>query len=178
MRAMSVTLRERDVTSVLQCVHPRKASGPDGLKGRVLKECASQLGPIFTQLFQLFLNTRFVPQAWKMATIIPVPKITRPNSLNDFRPIAVTSVISKCFEYLVCRKLKWQMSGLMAPMQFAYKADRSVEDATLTLLERVHSHLDKAKTYARVLFNGLLLCIQYCSAPPSPRTLKGPGCQW
>ena len=60
-RAMPVTLRKRDVISVLQPVNLRKPPGPGDLKGRVLKECATQLGPIFTQLFQLFLNASFVP---------------------------------------------------------------------------------------------------------------------
>lgn len=33
-----------------------------GFKGKVLRECVAQLAHIFTQLFQVFLNTSFVPQ--------------------------------------------------------------------------------------------------------------------
>ena len=87
-----------------------------------------------------------------MATIIPVAKTTCPKALTDFRPIVLTSLLCKCLERLVCRELKLQMFELMDPMQFAYKANRSVEDATLTLLEKIHSHVDKAKTYTCALF--------------------------
>lgn len=99
----NVTIEERDVTSVFRGVNPRKSPGPEGLKGKVLKEYASQLGNVFIWLFQLFLNTSFVPEAWKVSTIIPVPKITHTKSLNDFRLIALTSLLSKGMERLVIK---------------------------------------------------------------------------
>ena len=118
----------------------------------MLKECVNQLGDIFTQLFQMFLNISFVPQAWKTATIVPVPKTAQAKLLNDFRPIALTSILSKCMERIVSKELSLQTSKSMDPMQFAYRACRGVEDATLTLLDKIHSHLNKPKTCVRVLF--------------------------
>lgn len=38
------------------------------------------------------------------------------------------------------------------PFQFAYKAALGVQDAFLTLLNRITQHLEKAKSYVRVLF--------------------------
>lgn len=34
--------------------------------------------PLLTQLFQKFLNISFVPQAWKLATIVSLPKAVQP----------------------------------------------------------------------------------------------------
>ena len=59
---------EDDVVSVLSHVNPR----PDGLNGKVLKVCATQLVSVFTRLFQLLLDTQFVPRLWRLSTIIPV----------------------------------------------------------------------------------------------------------
>uniref|UniRef100_A0A8C8G2P0 Olfactomedin-like 3a n=1 Tax=Oncorhynchus tshawytscha TaxID=74940 RepID=A0A8C8G2P0_ONCTS len=42
-----------------------------------------------------------VPTCFKMPTIVPVPKKAKVTELNDYRPIALTSVIMKCFERLV-----------------------------------------------------------------------------
>ena len=39
----------------------------------------------------------------------------------------------------------------MDPLQFAYKAKRGVEDATLTLMELVTHHLDQSGTFIRIL---------------------------
>lgn len=149
-----VIVKERDVMQI----NPRKAAGPDGVIGRVLKECATQLEPVFRQLFHMFLNISFVPQTWKMSTIVPEPKTAHAKALNDFTPIALTSLLSKCMKHLESNELKSQTVECMDPMQFAYRANRGVEDGTLTLLDKIQSHLDKPKTYVCVLFMG------FCSA--------------
>ena len=40
----------------------------------------------------------------------------------------------------------------MDPLQFAYRHGKGVEDATLTILNLVHTHLEKEKAHARILF--------------------------
>ena len=72
-------------------LNPSKAPGPDGLKGRVLKVCAQQLGPVFARLFQLFLDSMS-----KSSIIIPVSKKPSVKQMNDFRPVALTSILAKC----------------------------------------------------------------------------------
>jgi hypothetical protein len=148
----SVTVSQEEVASCLARINPRKAPGPDGLCGHVLKQCSSQLSHVFTRLFQLFLNAHFVPRVWKTSVIIPVPKKTNAKILNDFRPVALTSVLCKCMERVVCNQLTASVADRMDPFQFAYRARRGVEDASVLLLDLVLSHLDKAGTFTRVLF--------------------------
>ena len=147
-----VTVDEWDVVKCLSRINPRKAPGPDGLKGRVLKVCAEQLGGVFTHTFQLFLNVHFIPHSWKMSTVTPVPKRPGAKEMNDFRPVALTSIIAKCMERIVCNQLIASVANRMDPLQFAYRARRGVEDATLTLFDLISSHLDSAGTTVRVLF--------------------------
>lgn len=40
----------------------------------------------------------------------------------------------------------------MDPLQFTYQASRGVEDAILTLLLLLHTHLEKPNTHAKILF--------------------------
>ncbi|KAI3359443.1 hypothetical protein L3Q82_002939 [Scortum barcoo] len=88
-----------DVCRTLKRINTRKAPGPDGIPGRALKE----------------------------TIIVPVPKKTKILSLNDYRPVALTSTIMKCFE-------------------------RSTEDAIALTLHTALSHLDQRDTYVRMLF--------------------------
>ncbi|KAK7889603.1 hypothetical protein WMY93_025163 [Mugilogobius chulae] len=67
----------------LRNINPRKAAGPDGVLGRVLKDCADELAEVFTNIFNLSLSTSWVPTCFKAATIIPVPKQTNVTCLND-----------------------------------------------------------------------------------------------
>ena len=56
-----LSVEEEEVISCFKRINPLKAPGPDGLKGRVLKSCADQLGHVFTYIFQLFINCHFFP---------------------------------------------------------------------------------------------------------------------
>ena len=60
--------------------------------------------------------------------------------------------IAKCFEKVVSKHLKFDVVDQLDPFQFAYKASRSVEDASLTLLNLITQHFEKAKSYVRILF--------------------------
>ena len=52
------------------------------------------------------LETCHIPACFQTSTIIPVPKKTRITGLNDYRPVALTSVVMKTFERLVLTHLK------------------------------------------------------------------------
>ncbi len=126
--------------------------GSDNIGGIVLKHCAEQLAPVFTDIFKSFFDLNKVPTLWKTSTIVPVPKNPRPTAPNDFQPIALTSLVMKCFERLVKRYFILQTQHLMDPLQFAYQASRGVESAILTLLHLLHTHLEKPKAHAKILF--------------------------
>ena len=55
-------------------------------------------------------------------------------------------------ERIVSYKLTICVQDSFNPFQFAYRAGRGVEDATITLVHHVTSHLDQAGTSARILF--------------------------
>ncbi|KAK3567066.1 hypothetical protein QTP86_009261 [Hemibagrus guttatus] len=97
----TLTVEEHEVRCTLRAVNPRKASGPDGIPGRVLKDCTDQLAGIFTRIFNQSLSQSTVPPCLKSSTIIPLPKKPHISSLNNYRPVALTPVVMKCFEKLV-----------------------------------------------------------------------------
>ncbi|KAF7711331.1 hypothetical protein HF521_000342, partial [Silurus meridionalis] len=114
--------------------------------------CADQLAPIFTSIFNRSLELCEVPSCFKLSTIIPVPKKPSITGLNDYRPVALTSVVMKTFEKLVLAHLKKVTEQLLDPLQFAYRANRSVDDAVNMGLNYILQHLDCPGTYARILF--------------------------
>ena len=84
--------------------------------------------------------------------ICPIPKNNSPSDLSDYRPIALTSVVMKCFEKIVLHHLLDLTKGMQDPFQFAYKPNRSIEDAILTLLHNTFLHTNNPKSYVRILF--------------------------
>uniref|UniRef100_A0A9J8BSP0 Reverse transcriptase domain-containing protein n=1 Tax=Cyprinus carpio carpio TaxID=630221 RepID=A0A9J8BSP0_CYPCA len=148
----ALQISEDDVRQVFRKHKRRKAPGPDGVTPACLKTCADQLAPIFSQTFNRSLELCEVPSCFKRTTIVPVPKKPKITGLNDYRPVALTSVVMKSFEKLVLAYLKDITGPLLDPLQFAYRANRSVDDAINMGLHFILQHLDKTGTYVRILF--------------------------
>ena len=114
--------------------------------------CVCVCFPCFPQVIQMSLDESYISRIWKTSTIVSVAKKRSAKELNEYRPVAPTSIPFKCAEKIVLRLLRSETAGHKDPFQFAYSKDKSTEDAILTLLHRLYDHLDKPKSYARVLF--------------------------
>ncbi|KAK3561861.1 hypothetical protein QTP86_017474, partial [Hemibagrus guttatus] len=147
-----LTIKEEEVNRLFKRLNTHKATGPDSPSPSLLKHCANQLSPVFTDIFNTSLETCHVPACFKTSAIVPVPKKTKITGLNDYRPVALTSVVMKSFERLVLSYLKDITDPLLDPLQFAYRANRCVDDAVNMALHFILQHLDSPGSYARILF--------------------------
>ena len=87
-----------------------------------------------------------------------MPKNTKITCLNDYRPVTLKSVAMKCFERLVMAHINIIIPETLGTLQFAYRTNKSTDDAISTELHTALSHLDKRNSYVRMLF------IDYSSA--------------
>ncbi len=72
--------------------------------------------------------------------------------LNDWRPVALTPILSKCFEKLVREHICSVLPASLDPLQFVYRSNRSTDDAIAFTLHTALSHLENKNTYVRMLF--------------------------
>ncbi len=147
-----MTLSPDSVRRSLSRINARKAPGPDNIPGRVLRDCAVELTDVFTDIFNISLSQAVVPTYLKATTIIPVPKKSSPSCFNDYRPVALTPILMKCFERLVMQHIKSVLPPSLDPFQFAYRSNRSTDDAIATALHPALTHLEKKYSYVRMLF--------------------------
>ncbi len=126
-----ITVSEDKVRRELKRVNVRKAAGPDGIAGCVLRSCADQLAGLFTSIFNESLATSVVPTPFKKSVIIPVPKNSRTSCLNDYCPVALTSTVMKVFERLFKKHICSSIPTTLDPLQFAYRPNRSSDDAVM-----------------------------------------------
>jgi hypothetical protein len=148
----SIVLSDQDVVKALGRAKVGKACGPDKINANVIKHCRRELVVPMKRLFQASLELCYVPLQWRTSEIIPVPKNKVPVEMNDLRPVALTCVLMKCFESIVKDLISADVKGQCDQFQFAYREGKSTEDAVTVLLHTVLSHLDKNKTYTRLLF--------------------------
>uniref|UniRef100_A0A3B1IEK6 Reverse transcriptase domain-containing protein n=1 Tax=Astyanax mexicanus TaxID=7994 RepID=A0A3B1IEK6_ASTMX len=147
---LSVTPAE--VRRTLRRINPRKAAGLDNIPGQVLKDCADQLSDVLADIFNASLLQAAVPPCLKTATIIPVPKSSTVTGLNDYRPVALTPIVTKCFERLVQTHIKATINITVDPHQYAYRKNQSTEDAISSVVHTALTHLEQKDSYVRMLF--------------------------
>ncbi|XP_078740066.1 interferon-induced very large GTPase 1-like [Lampetra fluviatilis] len=147
-----LTLSPDSVRRSLRRTNPSKAQGPDNIPGRVLRDCAEELTDVFTDIFNTSLRQVVVPTCLKATTIIPVPKKSSPSCHNDYRPVALTPILMKCFERLVLQHIKSVLPPALDPFQFAYRSNRSTDDAISATLHSALTHLETKYSYVRMLF--------------------------
>ena len=91
-----IVVSNEGVTKLLKGLNPSKALGvnlgPDELHPRVLKELATELGPVFAHLFQKSLHTGEIPKEWprSLADICPLYKKGDRALACNYHPISLT----------------------------------------------------------------------------------------
>lgn len=125
-------IEKHEVRNLLRRQNCRKTAGPDSISAKTLKRGAYTLAPVFTNIFNWSLRVCSVPACFKADVIIPVPKKQNICCLDDYRPVALTLVVMKIFERLVLKNLVSTIC--LDSHQFAYKANRSVDDAVALCL--------------------------------------------
>jgi hypothetical protein len=76
-----------------------------------------------------------------------VPKKAKVTCLNDYHFIALTSVAMKRFERLVMTHINTIIPETLDTFQFAYRPNRSTDDAISITLQTALSHRDNRNTY-------------------------------
>jgi hypothetical protein len=95
---ITVSEEEEEVAKHLYHLDPSKAAGPDGIPGRILKECSAIITPSLCSLFNHSLGSGTVPSEWKSANVTPVHKKEKKEPATNYRPISLLSIINKVLE--------------------------------------------------------------------------------
>ena len=113
-----IAVSKDGVIKLLKGLNPSKALGPDELHPRVLKELATELGPVFAHLFQQSIDTGEISKEWSLANICPLFKKSDRSLACNYCPVSLTCVPCKLLEHIVC-------SNIMAHLdEYKFLSDR------------------------------------------------------
>ena len=96
-----VTATEQDVTDILKSLDVNKATGPDGISPKMLREAGETIAKPLTRLINMSLSTTQFPETWKLANVLPLFKKNDKTQINNYRPISLLSCVSKIAERVV-----------------------------------------------------------------------------
>ena len=111
----------------------------------VLKELASELGPMFAHLFQQSIDSGEIPKEWSRANIWPVYKKGDRSLTCNYRPVSLTCVPRKRLEHIVCSNIMAHLDEhkLLSDGQHAFRKKHSCETQLITVIDDWAKILDK-----------------------------------
>ena len=111
--------------------------GADRVHPSVLRYCAEALAPALVHIFKLSIAEGRVPDKWKLGNITSLFKKGSRSCPANYRPVSLTSILSKVMEGLVREVIMQYLlaNSLLAPQQHGFVPKK----ACVTNLLR-HSH--------------------------------------
>ena len=123
-----IHITQKGFEKLLMNLNPNKATGPDSLSPRILKELSSQIAPILTKIFQMFLETDGIPEDWRKANVSPIFKKGEKYNPANYRPVLLTCICSKLMEHILVSNIMTHLEEHdILYRQHGFRSKRSTE---------------------------------------------------
>ena len=132
------------------------ATGPDKVAYPMLKHLPRSGMDFLLHIFNLSCSSHSFPSIWKTSSIIPIHKMGKPlDSPASFRPISLTSCVSKLFERIILSRLLFflESNSILSPRQAGFRPGRSTLDEILYLSQSISDGFNKPKPGSRTILS-------------------------
>ena len=139
---MTLRIEPADMTRVLAQLSPHKATPPGQATNSVWRIASDIVAPV---LCDIATRWRRIPDEWRHAWLVLVPKVPRPVSPRNLRPIGLTEPSGRAYARLLQQKLRhYACEYLQDTSQFAYMPGREAAFAIYRVSQ--HCNLVQLKT--------------------------------
>ena len=136
-----------EVRRLLFDLDPYGGADPLGMLPLFLKRTANVMALRLSVVFRQLVRLGSFPACWRQANVTPIPKGPSSSSVANYRPISITSVLSKVFERLVSVSFRLfvECSGVLPTTQFAYGKGLGTCDTLLCVSHTLQSALESGQ---------------------------------
>lgn len=124
-----------DVIKRMKTLNGNKATGPDNIYPKMMKELADELGPVLFDLFVTSISTGEIPRKWKQANVTPIFKKGSRHDPGNYRPVSLTSAVCKLLERLISESLFEHLARTLSPHQHGFRKGRSCMTQMMEVVE-------------------------------------------
>lgn len=141
----TMVINREDIRKTLKKVKRNKSPGPDGLHPRVILEVADVLVEPLWIIFNNSLEKHQVPSEWKLANITAIFKKGDKSDPSNYRPVSLTSILSKVMEKIVRENIMKHMSynNLFSKKQYGFLPGRSTVLQLIQVLDEWTESIDR-----------------------------------
>lgn len=121
------------------------AKGVDLIPVNFIKLCLPALLPVLDHIFNYSLQNGCFPSVWKMANILPIPKVKNPSEPKDYRPVSILCVMGKALEKVVHKQVcdYLNKNSLFSKFQSGYRPNHSTVTALVRVADDIRAAMDK-----------------------------------
>ena len=127
-----ITVDPKGVLKLLNNLNIHKASEPDGLSARVLKECSSEISPMLALIYNESLAQGTVPDDWRQANVAPVFKKGEKYNAANYRPVSLTCICCKTLEHIIVSNINKHLAfeSILADCQHGFPKSEVLRNPT------------------------------------------------
>ena len=132
------------------------ATGPDNVAYPMIKHLPRSGMDFLLHIFNLSWSSHSFPSIWKTSSIIPIHKMGKPlDSPASFRPISLTSCVSKLFERIILSRVLFflESNSILSPRQAGFRPGRSTLDQILYLSQSISDGFNKPRPGSRTILS-------------------------
>ena len=137
-----MTLTVTQALDVLANLDASKATGPDKIPARVLKETAHEITPSLCELLHKSLTLGSLPADRKLANAVSVFKKDNKEHAENYRPNSLPRLVSEVLESCVFNSIKDPVYCLVDSSQLVFITGRSCVTQLVEVLDFIGSPLD------------------------------------
>ena len=128
------------VYSLLSKLSKSKATGPDNIPAKLLKECPDLIFESLSLIFNQSFKIGVFPNDWKNARVYPLYKNSgKRKDPSNYRPISVITVVAKVFERITHDQLYVHLTKYNLRLSKYQSGFRSLHSTVTALLEATDS---------------------------------------
>ena len=95
------------------------------------------------------------PEAWKLATVIPLPKVNNPSGVSDYRPISLLplpgKLLEKLLHYYIITLIEYlENNNLLTNKQNGFRKNHNTNDTVLKLVHGLSNDVNKRRSTSAV----------------------------
>jgi hypothetical protein len=127
----------------------KKQPGPEKIFPEFIKNLGSKATDTLLLVCNKFWTSKMsLPADWTKAIIIPILKPGKTTEeMESYRPIALTSILTKIFERIILTKLKWflESQNLLVEEQAGFRNNMSTSNSLMRFVQDVKQGFNQKK---------------------------------
>jgi ribonuclease HI len=133
-----------ELESAINQLKNGSAPGEDDISYEIIKHLPTSSHRLLLKILNQSWNQGIVPKKWKHSIVLPLLKAGKdPSQISSYRPISLTSSLSKLLEKIITNRLEWflNQNQILSPNQTGFRKNRSTLDQIIRLQDEINKFI-------------------------------------